>query len=227
MIRHVVEQTLKSRLVERVIVATDDERIAAAVRLFGGEVMMTPENMRTGTDRIAHVAQRLPDADIVVNVQGDEPLIEPRMIDEGIAPLAGDASLHAGTLVKKITSSDEIMNPNVVKAVLDADGFAIYFSRSPVPYFRDGMEVSNWHALHTYYKHIGLYVFRRDFLLEFSTWEESKLERIEKLEQLRIIEHGYKIKAAVTGCESIPVDTSDDAERVRGIMMKNAILSPQ
>ncbi len=218
MIRHVYERALDASLVGKVIVATDHPSIADAVRKFGGNVEMTPDDIRSGSDRTAYVARRLDDADIVVNIQGDEPLLVPHMIDEAIRPLLDDARIDAGTLVKPITSSDELLNPNVVKVVLDEQGFGIYFSRSPIPYFRDAAAIDRWHLHHQYYKHIGLYVYRRKFLLEFATWPESLLERTEKLEQLRIIEHGYKIKTVVTTYDSIPVDTAADAERVRQIL---------
>jgi len=225
MIQRVVEQALRSILLTRVVVATDDERIASVVKGFGSEVMMTPQSINTGSDRIAYVARKISDADIIVNIQGDEPLIAPRMIDEAIMPLTQDDAIQAGTLVKKITSAQELTSPHVVKAVLDNAGYAIYFSRSPIPYLRDDPEIEKWHAHQLYYKHIGIYVFRREFLLQFTSWEESTLERIEKLEQLRIIEHGYKIKTVVTEYDSIPVDTIEDAERVRQILLKNHAMS--
>lgn len=223
MIRHVVEQARRAKLIHRVIVATDDERISSAVREFGGEAIMTPINMRTGSDRIAFVAKQLLNVDIVVNVQGDEPLIAPQAIDAAVKLLLDDDAIHAGTLVKQITSPEELLSPNVVKAVLDTKGFAIYFSRSPIPYLRDGGTAETWHRRHGYYKHFGLYAFRRELLMKFSSWEESALERAEKLEQMRMIENGYRIKATVTESESIPVDTPEDAERVRKLLQKNSM----
>ncbi len=218
MIQRVVEQAKQSRLLNRVIVATDDERIAAAVRSINGDVVMTPASIRTGSDRIAAAVASVPEADIIINVQGDEPLIAPQMIDEAIAPLIDDDLVQVATVVKRIKTADELKNPNTVKAVLDASGDAVYFSRSPIPYLRDNVPIEKWHARHTYYKHFGLYVFRRAFLLEFSSWPEATLEKIEKLEQLRIIEHGYRIRAVVTEHDSIPVDTPEDAELVRSII---------
>ena len=221
MVQHVYERAKQAKLVTKVIVATDHDEIASVVRKFGGDVVMTPESIRSGSDRIAYVAKTLPDADIVVNVQGDEPVIVPQMIDEAIKPLTLDASIQCGTLVKKITSADEMVSPGVVKVVLDADGYGIYFSRSAIPHVRDGGNVNQWHTMHQFYKHIGLYVFRKDFLLKFSSWQESELEQIEKLEQLRILYHGYKIKTTVTTYDSIPVDTAEDAERVRIILQQS------
>lgn len=221
MIQRVVGQAQRCGLINRVIVATDDERIASAVRSFGGEVAMTNAEIRTGTDRIAAVAESLPDADIIVNVQGDEPLIAPQMIDEAIRPVINDTSLQAATIVKRITDPDELKNPNTVKVVLDGDGNGIYFSRSPIPHLRENVPVEQWLLRQTYYKHFGLYVFRRNFLLKFSQWPESALEKAEKLEQLRIIEHGHRIRAVVTEYDSFPVDTPDDAERLRQIIKRH------
>ncbi len=218
MIQRVVEQARKATLVTRTIVATDDERIASVVRSFGGEVAMTPSSIRSGSDRIAYVARELSDADIIVNVQGDEPLIAPQMIDETVRPMIADAGINAATLVKKITTGEEVKNPNVVKVVIDAGGNGIYFSRSPIPYLRDQADMNTWHQRHIYYKHFGLYAFRKDFLLKFASWEESSLEQAEKLEQLRIIEHGEKIRTSLTTYDSIPIDTAEDAERVRAIL---------
>ena len=218
MIQRVYEQARQSKLINRLIVATDDERIAVVVRKFGGEVTLTPLDIRSGSDRVAYVAGSLSEADIVVNVQGDEPLIVPEMIDQAIRPLVDDPSIPVGTLVKKIDSSGELLNPGIVKVVIDDGGFAMYFSRSPIPFARDVTRMEEWHGRHQYYKHIGLYVYRRSFLLEFAGWDESPLERAEKLEQLRILEHGYRIKAAVTTFDSIPVDTAEDVERVKTIL---------
>lgn len=212
MIQRVYEQAHKARLVERVVVATDDERITEIVQRFGGEAIVTPSELRSGSDRIAFAAQNIPGASIIVNVQGDEPLIEPAMIDEAIQPLLDDASIPVGTLTKRSESAEELLNPNIVKAVLDANGFALYFSRSPIPYNRDGR------GSYPFFKHIGLYVFRKEFLLQFCDWPEADLERMEKLEQLRILEHGFKIKAVVTKYDSVPVDTPEDVKRVRTLL---------
>jgi len=225
MIRRVYEQVSQASLVDSVVVATDHPAIAEEVKKFGGEAVMTPADIATGSDRVAYVARQLPDADIVANVQGDEPLVAPRMIDEAIRLLLDDAGVHVGTLVKTIASADEVSNPNVVKVVLDENSFAVYFSRSPIPYLRDSGGIDGWHLRHRYYKHIGLYVYRRSFLLDFASWHESQLERAEKLEQLRIIEHGYRIKAGVTAYESIPVDTPADADRVRELIRHQSTVS--
>jgi len=217
MIQRVHEQVKKATRVHRVIVATDDKKIADAVTRFGGEVVMTPPDVRTGTDRVALVARTLDNADIIVNVQGDEPLIPPQMIDEVVSLLALDPTALVGTLVQKIISQDELNNPNTVKVVIDRDGYACYFSRAPIPYLRDETE-SEILSQHVWYGHLGIYAFRKKFLAQFYSWDQSKLEKVEKLEQLRIIEHGYKIKTAVTEYRSISVDTPEDVERIRAII---------
>ena len=217
MIQHVYEQTARSTLVSDVIVATDDERIITAVRKFGGRAEMTATNHETGTDRLAEIAARI-DSDIIVNVQGDEPLIEPGMVDEAVEPLTADPSLVMSTLKSRIKTLHDFLSPNVVKVVTDWEGYALYFSRSPLPNFRD-----KWNDLKDEkfssgkllcYKHIGLYVYRRDFLLQFSQMSPTYLELSEKLEQLRALENGYRIKVIETSHESIGVDTPADLEAV-------------
>lgn len=218
MIQHVYEAAAKAARIDTVIVATDDERIASAVRAFRGVAVMTPTTLQSGTDRVAFVAKDLSDADIIVNVQGDEPLLASEMIDEGVAVVAeSDASV--GTLVKKIENDTELFNPNVVKVVLANNGNCLYFSRSPIPFGRERVQ-TDWLKAHTYYKHIGLYVFRRDFLLRYTTLKQTPLELAEKLEQLRILEAGYSIRAGVTQYDSTPVDTQEDLERVRDMCRK-------
>lgn len=216
MIQHVYERACRATLVHRVLVATDDPRILAAVQSFGGEAVMTPSTLQSGSDRIAYVARSLPDADIVVNVQGDEPLIEPDMIDEAILPLRRDGALVAGTLVRRISDERDLRNPSIPKVVLDNDGFCLYFSRSPIPFLRDSGE-REWTSVGMFYKHIGLYVYRRAFLLTYAALPRTPLEVLEKLEQLRILEHGYRIKAVVTSHDSTPVDTAADLEKVRAL----------
>lgn len=212
MVQHVYEQTRRARRVDDVLVATDDPRIESVVRSFGGTAVMTPGSLQSGTDRVAFVAKEL-DGDIVVNVQGDEPLIEPAMIDEAVAIVAESEAL-VGTLVKKIERPAELFNPSVVKVALGMEGHCLYFSRSPIPFVRDAQN-DEWLKHHIFYKHVGIYVFRRTFLLRFPTMAPTPLERAEKLEQLRILENGFAIRATVTLYESIPVDTAEDLERVR------------
>lgn len=213
MIQHVYERTKRSKLVSRVIVATDDLRIADAVSLIGGEAVMTSTDHETGTDRLAEVASRL-DADIIVNVQGDEPLIDPAMIDLALQPFLDDTDLRMGTVKTRIKCLHDFLSPNVVKVVTDNCNNALYFSRSPLPFFRD-----KWKDLKDEsfccgkllcYKHVGLYVYRRDFLLKFAAMPATFLEISEKLEQLRAIENGVKIRVVESDFESIGVDTPDD-----------------
>lgn len=216
MIRHVYERTSLARTVETVIVATDDERIAQAVRAFGGTAQMTSPDLRSGSDRIAAVARHLPEAEIIVNVQGDEPLIPPAMIDEAVQPLLDDASLQVGTLAQRISTAAELEDPNVVKVTLDRAGRCLYFSRSPIPYGR-GLTPDALLRGTAVYKHIGLYVFRKEFLLRYASLDQTPLEHAEQLEQLRILEHGYPLHAVVTTYTSLAVDTPADLERVRSL----------
>lgn len=213
MIRRVFDQAKKATSLHRVIVATDDRRIEEAVKAFGGDVVMTSPEMKSGSDRVAAVAQR-EEGDIFVNIQGDEPLIASAMIDEAVQVLLDDPQADVGTLVKAITSESELINPGVVKVVLDTRGRALYFSRSVIPWIRDSNNPLDWLKHHPFYKHIGLYVFRRESLRRFTALPEGDLERAEKLEQLRILENGSTIKVGFTQYESIPVDTPEDAERV-------------
>lgn len=214
MIERVWERARRASLVSQVIVATDDERIVKAVKSFGGEAVLTRADHRSGTERVAEVAVAHPDAEIVVNVQGDMPLIEPAAIDAGIEAVRSDEDVRLGTLAVPITNPAEIMDPNVVKAVLDFDGNALYFSRAPIPWVRDrGGPV---HAKHL--KHVGLYVFRREALLEFATFPQGDVERIEQLEQLRWLENGYRIRVAETEYKSVEVDTPEDVKRVEQLL---------
>lgn len=214
MIQYVYERAQKAELVNRVIVATDDRRILDAVKGFGGEVIMTSEMHQSGTDRLAEVARTL-ESDIIVNVQGDEPLIEPAMIDEAVRPLMDDISIVMGSLKVEIRDEAELNNPNVVKVVVDRNDFALYFSRFPIPYFRDASPLS---LLTGHFKHIGLYVYRRGFLLEYAGMPQTPLEEAEKLEQLRALENGYRIKVPTTRLQSIGVDTEEDLEKVRRLL---------
>lgn len=217
MVQRVYEQAKKARRLNQVVVATDDERIAGVVRGFGGEVLMTPPEIKSGSDRVAAIAARN-DGDIFLNIQGDEPLIDPRMIDQAAEILLDDSLALVGTLAKRISSHEELSNPGIVKVVVDKSSYALYFSRSIIPYVRDEQESSRWLKTRTFYKHIGLYVFRKDFLLEFAKMPESSLERSEKLEQLRILENSFKIKVGFTEYDSIPIDTPEDADRVVNIL---------
>ena len=217
MIQHVYERTSNVSLFQQVIVATDDVRIQQAVSDFGGNVRMTSEKHKTGTDRLAEVAQDL-DADIIVNVQGDEPLIQPEMIEQAIHPLLEDPEVAIGTLKHKIEHPDDLFNPNVVKVITDPYDRAIYFSRSPIPCIK-GKDMWNegFHDF-TFYRHIGLYSYRREFLLKFIVLPHTPLEIVEGLEQLRALEHGYIIKVIETPYESIGVDMLEDLKKVLKLM---------
>ncbi len=208
MIEHVYRRVAEARSLTGVIVATDDDRIRRAIEAFGGAVRMTSSSHASGTDRVAEVAATL-SCDLVVNVQGDEPLIEPAMIEEAIAPFTADAGLQMSTLRRRIDDAAQAASPHVTKVVVDADEFALYFSRAPIPFLRDAA------AATPLYKHVGLYVYRRAFLLQLARQDPTPLERAEALEQLRALERGARIKAVETRFDSIGVDTPEDLERVR------------
>jgi 3-deoxy-manno-octulosonate cytidylyltransferase (CMP-KDO synthetase) len=229
MILHVVERARQCPRLHRVIVATDDERVFAAVTRAGAEAMMTSPDHRTGTDRLAEVAAGLDDA-IVVNVQGDEPLIEPGAIEAALAPLLDDDSIVMSTTSEPIESAADAVNPNVVKVVADAEGFALYFSRNPIPFPRAAAaEFGSVEAalrarpelLRQFAKHTGMYVYRRDFLLRYAGLPPTPLEQLELLEQLRALEHGYRIRVVPIAHRSIGVDTPEDLERVRAMLSQD------
>lgn len=209
MIQRVVERTAKAASVDRVLVATDDERIVEAVHTFGGEAVMTRGEHRSGTERLAEVAAHV-EKPVFVNVQGDEPLIDPSAIDLAIETLVEAPDVSVATLATPIMEPSMLMDPNVVKVVCDFDSNSLYFSRAPIPWMRDtAASVSP-----RYLKHIGVYVFRRDALLEFPTLPPGELERIEQLEQLRWLENGYQIRVAQTDYDSISIDVPEDVSRV-------------
>ena len=210
MIQWVYERASCATLADKVTVATDDERIFEAVKGFGGSVVMTGEHS-SGTGRVSEAARSTNSkADIIVNVQGDEPLIEPETIDLAIRPMLEDKTLQVSTLKTPLNEAEELKNPNVVKVVTDKEGFALYFSRSLIPY----LNIDNNRAS-TVYKHIGLYVYRMNFLEVFSTLKQTPLELSEGLEQLRVLESGYRIKVVETTSDPISIDTEEDLLRVR------------
>jgi 3-deoxy-manno-octulosonate cytidylyltransferase (CMP-KDO synthetase) len=214
MIQRVWERVRQAKSISSVIIATDDERIRSAVEAFGGDVAMTRTDHRSGTERVAEAALARGDAEIIVDVQGDEPLIEPAAIDTAVEAIREDLEASVATLAVPITKAADIMDPNVVKTVLDFDGNALYFSRAPIPWVRDrGGPV---HAKHL--KHLGLYVFRRAALLEFPTFPQGDLERIEQLEQLRWLENGYRIRVVETEHDSVSVDMPEDVARVEQLL---------
>ncbi len=213
MIYHTYFSAKKSNLVDRLIVATDDYRIVEKCVQFGMEYVLTPDNIQTGSDRIAFVAKEIVGAKIIVNIQGDEPFIPSQMIDEAIEPLIYDSKIEVSTLIKKITDVEDIKSASVVKVVFDQHNFALYFSRSPIPFVRDSTSFNESLKLNCYYKHIGLYVFRTDALFKFTRLPQTDLERFEKLEQLRMLEHGMKIKVVETELDSLSIDTPDDLKK--------------
>lgn len=220
MVLRVVDRVRSARSIDRTVVATDDERIATVVRSAGVEAVMTAPDIRSGSDRVAVVAD-LVGGDIFVNIQGDEPLIAPEMIDEAVAVVRDHADVSMGTLIRKLEDPADVTNPSVVKVAVAANGDALYFSRSAIPHMRDESDPNRWMSSGSLYKHIGIYVFRRDFLKIFATLPEGRLERIEKLEQLRVLEAGHRIRTAVTKYDSIPIDTPDDVMRVVRLMQRS------
>ena len=198
MLQHTYESAKKSKLLSDLIIAVDDERVYDAAKKFGAEVQMTPKEIESGSDRIAFAAKKLSTADIIVNIQGDEPFIPGKMIDEAIEPLLFDRKVDISTLAKRITDEDELNSPSIPKVVFDYNNYALYFSRSPIPYVRDTISDKQKLRLADIYKHIGLYVFRKPKLFEFTSLRPTDLERYEKLEQLRMLENGIKIKKVIT-----------------------------
>ncbi|MEM9175991.1 MAG: 3-deoxy-manno-octulosonate cytidylyltransferase [Myxococcota bacterium] len=212
MIQHVWERTRGAKSVDAVVVATDDERIRAACEAFGAEVEMTRDDHPTGTDRLAEVAARR-DHDVIVNVQGDEPLIEGFVVDAAVEALLQDERAAMSTIVHR-AEPEAANDPNRVKVVLDAAGFALYFSRAPIPYPRKETDAAPL-------QHVGLYVYRKDFLLEIVTLERSPAERAEELEQLRALENGHRIRAAeIEGWTSVPVDVPEDVAIVEAVLSR-------
>jgi 3-deoxy-manno-octulosonate cytidylyltransferase (CMP-KDO synthetase) len=207
MLQHVYERASMARYLTSIIIATDDPRICEEARKFGACARLTRADHVSGTDRVAEIASA-ESAEVVVNIQGDEPLIDPAAIDAAILPVTGEPGVLMSTLKKRIEDPREVHDPNVVKVVTDRSGDAVYFSRSPIPY-QDGGAAS------VYYKHIGLYVYRREFLLSYSDLPVGPLEQAERLEQLRAIENGFSIRVLETEYESLGVDTPEDLDRVR------------
>lgn len=227
LILHTLEQTKKAKYINQVIVATDDEQIFEVVKKSGNVAVMTDKNHQSGSDRIAEVAEKLAENSIIVNVQGDEPMIPPTTIENAVEILLNDETLLMSTTCERIENSQDVISPDVVKVVTDENNFALYFSRSPIPFPRDLVKkyetlenaLTNEPALISIFKkHTGLYVYRREFLLKYTKMPQSNLERIEMLEQLRALENGVKIKVVEVKESSIGVDTIQDLERVRKII---------
>ncbi len=212
---HTYERTIQAKCISKAVIATDDQQVADALAPYDIEVVMTSPDHPSGTDRIAEVA-RTSTADIIVNVQGDEPMLDPITIERAVEAMLQNPNLQMATAKHAITNPDDIQNPNVVKVVTDQNGMALYFSRSPIPHTRDITDQSPDHPV--YWQHIGLYVFRRSFLLDYAAMEPTELEGLEKLEQLRVLENGHQIAVVETDFKSIGVDTPEDLERVRKLI---------
>jgi 3-deoxy-manno-octulosonate cytidylyltransferase (CMP-KDO synthetase) len=213
MIQHVVERVRRAKLVKSILVATDDERIKKAVEAFGGHAILTRPDHRTGTDRVAEVATHV-DAEIYVNIQGDEPLIDPGTVDAVVSAMLEDEEVHIATPCTAIKQPNEIMDPNIVKVTRDFDGNGLYFSRAPIPWVRDTKTT----VAARHWKHIGLYAFRRDTLLEFPTLPPGELEHLEQLEQLRWLENGFRVRVVETDYDAVSVDVPADIERVEKLL---------
>ena len=212
--------TLVTRF-DDVLVATDDDRIFDAVQKFGGKVIMTPEDLASGSDRVAWLAGS-GDGDVYVNLQGDEPLINP-MVLENLCQAFDDPAVAMATPIKIIKTEKELTDPNNARVVIDNQGDALYFTRAVVPYYRGVKDYAEWLNTGTYYKHIGIYAYRREFLLRLAALPQGNLEQTEKLEQLRVLENGYRIRTVLTEYESISVDTSDELDEVNNYVQKNGI----
>ncbi|MDP3723413.1 MAG: 3-deoxy-manno-octulosonate cytidylyltransferase [Candidatus Omnitrophota bacterium] len=220
-IQHVYERAVQAARMDDVVVATDDERIRDAVQRAGGKAVMTSPDARSGTERAAEVAQTHA-AQVILNVQGDEPLIHPEQLDQVAEFLLAHRAIPMATLMTRLTRREELANPNVVKVVVDQDGYALYFSRSPIPFIKSeggGSRVEGHPS--PYWKHIGLYGYQRQLLLRFPHLEPTPLEQLEQLEQLRALEHGYQIRVLETAHDTIGVDTPDDLQRVEALLTGN------
>lgn len=211
LVQRVYEQAAKAKLVDKVVVATEDTRILEAVESYGGDAMLTSPECATGTDRVAEVARQY-DCDLVLNIQGDEPLMRPEMIDQLVEGMQSDTGCVMGTLARKINATEQLTNPNVVKVVVGKTGNALYFSRSQIPFVRDAGDTT------TFYKHLGIYAYRREFLMKFVQLPASDLEKAEKLEQLRALENGHAIRVWITPHDSIGVDRPEDVQLVEEIL---------
>lgn len=220
MIQWVYEQAVKADMIDRVIVATDHEKIKEVVELFGGEVFLTDPNLSSGTDRVAKAVLNI-NTDVVLNLQGDEPFVEPELLDK-LVLIFSDPDIYMATPIRKIKSNEELNDPNSVKVVKDMNNYAMIFTRSTIPFLRE-YNSGEWVDKFSYYKHIGIYAYRKSFLNKLTTLPESPLEKAEKLEQLRVLENGYKIYTIETEYESVSVDTPEDLKKVNQLVIKNKI----
>ncbi|MCA9730538.1 MAG: 3-deoxy-manno-octulosonate cytidylyltransferase [Deferribacteres bacterium] len=216
MIQHVYERATEAKFLQKVVVATDDKRILNAVEAFGGNVVMTRTDHRTGSDRIAEVAQQN-DFELIVNIQGDEPFVDPQALDKTIQLLIDSPEAVVSTLIAPIKTSEDLHNPSVVKVVIGKKQEALYFSRAIIPYIRDVAEIHKWLQYGQFYEHVGLYVYRRDILMQYVKWPQGTLEKLENLEQLRLLENGYKIVCAQIANAAICIDTPEDLKQAQQI----------
>ena len=221
MIEWVYHRASQTKMISRVIVATDDRRIYDTVKAFGGEVVMTPAELASGSDRAAYVAREYA-SDIIINLQGDEPLITSAVLESVCAAFHSDHVMMA-TPVKRISEYRELTDPNLVRVVLDKEQYALYFTRSVVPYLRDYSDQTTWISYFPYFKHIGLYAYQRNFLLQLSQWPAGDLEKAERLEQLRVLENGYKIKTVETDYQALSVDIPDDLIYINNYIQEKKI----
>jgi len=222
LVQRVYEQAAKAKRLDKVVVATEDTRILEAVDAFGGDALLTSPTCPTGTDRVAEVARSY-ECDLVLNIQGDEPLMRPEMIDQLIEGMQGEPNGPMGTLARKLDAPGHLDNPNVVKVALAQNGLALYFSRSRIPYVRDARtsDPLDWLRRGKFFKHLGIYAYRHDFLLKFVELPQGELEKTERLEQLRALENGFAIRVWVTPHDSIGVDRPEDVELVEQILTAN------
>lgn len=213
MVQHVYERAIQAKRLSEVVVATDDQRIFDAVKAFNGKAIMTSESCENGTDRCREVIEKhLPEYDVIINIQGDEPYVHPEQIDK-LCSLFENENVKLGTLAKQTHSADDILNPSRVKVVIDKSMDALYFSRSPIPFLR-GKDNNEWGKHHIYYKHLGLYGYRKEELLKYNQLKPSALEKAEALEQLKWLENGYKMRVGISEHDSYAIDTPEDLDEL-------------
>lgn len=217
MIQWVYEQAVKSKQIDRVVIATDHKKIKDTVESFGGEVILTSPDLPSGTDRVAAAVQLI-DTDIVINLQGDEPFVEPELLNSMVLAFS-DSEIYMATPIKKIESDEDLMDPNLVRVVKDVNNYALYFTRNVIPYLRD-FNKEEWLPNFNFYKHVGIYAYRKSFLNILTKLPESSLEKAERLEQLRVLENGYKIYTVETDYDSMSVDTSEDLKKANQLLNK-------
>ncbi len=215
MIQHVWERAKQATSLDDLIIACDNQLVFEVAKAFGANVVFTAKAHTCGTDRIAEVVNPL-DVKVIVNIQADEPLLEPALIDQLVLSILEDKDVYISTLAKRINNFDEFIDKNIVKVVLDKDNFALYFSRSPIPYLSEDIDISRT----TIYKHLGLYAYTKEFLFTFKNLAVSGLEKSERLEQLRVLENGFRIKVIETSLETIGVDTQEDLDKVKQILQR-------